>query len=128
VTDYNVVVEAMTLAALFDIVPLLVVSGGAPGVDRLGERWAREHAIPVRRYLPTWYDEQKRFIPSAGFSRNEEMCRNADALVAVWDGKSPGTKHCIRYAEKLALPVWIHRVKAPPISLRQMRNSNPYEE
>ncbi|HHN74956.1 MAG TPA: DUF2493 domain-containing protein, partial [Acidobacteria bacterium] len=31
-----------------------VVSGGASGVDRLGEHWARTRGIPVRRFEANW--------------------------------------------------------------------------
>ena len=35
--------------------------------------------------------------------RNEEMAKNADALVAFWDGQSHGTKHMIEMAKKYKL-------------------------
>ena len=40
---------------------------------------------------------------AAGYKRNEEMARNADALIAFWDGKSRGTKHMIDLAKKYDL-------------------------
>lgn len=44
---------------------------------------------------------------SAGYKRNEEMARNADALIAFWDGKSKGTKHMIDIARECNLPARI---------------------
>ena len=38
---------------------------------------------------------------AAGYIRNTEMAKNADALVAFWDGASFGTKHMIATAEQL---------------------------
>jgi len=71
-----------------------VLSGCARGVDRLGERWAELHGIPVERFPADW----ARYGRRAGYLRNEEMAKVADALIAIWDGVSPGTKHMIRLA------------------------------
>ena len=40
---------------------------------------------------------------AAGYKRNDEMARNADALIAFWDGKSRGTRHMIDLAKKYGL-------------------------
>jgi hypothetical protein len=84
----------------------LVLSGGAAGVDRLGELWAQARGIPVRRFVPDW-DARGR---SAGILRNVEMAAEADALVALWDGSSRGTEHMIREAQRRGLRVHVHRV------------------
>lgn len=44
---------------------------------------------------------------AAGPIRNQEMLDNgkADALVAFWDGKSPGTKDMIRRAKRKGIKV-----------------------
>lgn len=70
-----------------------VVSGGAQGVDTLGEVWAERNGIPFKQFLAEW-DIYGR---SAGYRRNEEMGDYADCLLAIWDGKSRGTKHMIDY-------------------------------
>lgn len=69
----------------------LVVSGGAAGVDELGERWAAARGIPIRRFEARWEVHGR----AAGPIRNREMAAFADALVAVWDGESPGTADMI---------------------------------
>lgn len=71
--------------------PLEVVSGGARGADRLGERWADEAGCTVKRFLADWETHGK----AAGIMRNIEMAQYADALLAFWDGKSKGTRHMI---------------------------------
>lgn len=83
-----------------------VVSGNARGVDRLGEWWAQVMGIPVTRYPVDW----KKHGKAAGPIRNEEMAQNADALIAIWDGKSRGTKDMIQRANKHGLKVFIYEV------------------
>ena len=73
---------------------ITVVSGGARGADTLGERYAAERGLEVRRFPANW-DKHGR---SAGYIRNAEMADYADCLVAFWDGKSRGTKHMIDLA------------------------------
>ena len=84
-----------------------IISGGALGVDRLGEKYAIEHSIPFQRFLPDW----KRFKRGAGMVRNAEMAKNADALIAVWDGTSKGTKNMIKTATNYGLKVYVHQIK-----------------
>jgi len=38
-----------------------------------------------------------------------EMVKEADAVVAVWDGKSRGAKHTIDHAKKVGVPVYVHQ-------------------
>ena len=80
-----------------------VVSGGALGADKLGEEWARDNQIPVQRFPADWTRHGK----SAGPLRNIQMAENADALIAIWDGVSRGTKHMIEAAAQRGLMVHI---------------------
>jgi hypothetical protein len=68
-----------------------VVSGASPGVDRLGERYAEERGIPVRRFRADW----RRHGRGAGRKLNEALVAYADALIAVHNG-SRGTEDAIR--------------------------------
>jgi hypothetical protein len=63
------------------------VSGGARGLDSLGEAWASENGIPVSRKLPDW----ERFGRGAGMYRNAEMAEYCEAGIILWDGESKGT-------------------------------------
>lgn len=45
-----------------------------------------------------WRDADGNLRMSAGFKRNSEMARYADGLIAIWDGRSNGTKHMIDQA------------------------------
>jgi len=96
------------LAALQEcgITPTVVISGGACGADKLGEAWAAENGVPVELFPADWATYGK----SAGFLRNEEMAKNAEALIALWDGESRGTKHMIACAKKHGLQVYVYLV------------------
>ena len=99
INDYQVVVDAINDAS-FAITQ--VVCGMARGVDKLGERWAIENNIPVKRFPANW----AKYGRSAGFRRNEQMVEYADALIAIWDGYSRGTAHTINLARRRELMVW----------------------
>ena|SRR3990167_4684811 len=73
-----------------------IISGVAKGVDLLGEKYAREHNIPIKQFYPDW----NKYGKSAGFIRNKQMVDYADAVICIWDGVSKGTKHTIDLAKK----------------------------
>lgn len=83
-----------------------VVSGGARGVDKLGEDWADLMGIPYRQFIPEWDAKGK----GAGYARNVEMATYADALVAFWDNNSSGTKHMIDIALNKGLGVHVVQI------------------
>ena len=84
-----------------------VVCGGARGVDDLGRKWAENrNRIPVKMFPAKW-DE---FGKSAGYRRNVEMANYSEALIALWDGVSRGTKHMIDIAIKHDLKVYVHNM------------------
>ncbi len=64
-----------------------VVSGGAKGIDSVGESFAKAGGIPIKQFLPDW----DKYGKSAGPIRNEQMAEYADALLLIWDGKSKGS-------------------------------------
>lgn len=76
-----------------------IISGTANGADKLGERYATENHYKLEEYSAMW----DIFGKSAGYKRNEEMAKVADACVIFWDGKSKGTKHMIDIAKKYKL-------------------------
>jgi len=80
-----------------------VVSGGARGVDRLGERWSKVNGTKLSVFPADW----AKYGNAAGPIRNRQMGDYADALIAVWDGKSSGTKDMIDYMKKLGKPVYV---------------------
>ena len=73
-----------------------IVSGGAKGADKLGERYAKEKGYSLKVFKADW----NKFGKSAGYRRNEQMAEYADACICFWDGESKGTKHMIDLAEE----------------------------
>ena len=103
-----------------------VISGGAEGVDELANAWAKEAGIDGVVFPANWKGKRR----AAGYKRNQKMAWYASlfdkeyaekqeecpdklkgACLAIWDGKSAGTKHMIDIAEEANLPLYIHIVK-----------------
>ena len=86
-----------------------VVCGEAAGVDTMGKRWAEWHGIPWASFPANWDRHGK----GAGHIRNGEMAAYADALIAIWDGKSRGTANMIEQA--CAHDLYIHIYHMPDV-------------
>ena len=80
---------------------ITIISGTANGADKLGERYANENSISIKRYPANW----DLYGKSAGYKRNIQMADNADALIVFWDGKSKGTNHMINIAKQKNLKI-----------------------
>lgn len=108
IEDFELVAKAM---AFSHFKPTEIVSGGARGVDKLGEEWARRHGIPVTLFLADWKTHGKK----AGPIRNLEMLdyvNGKGGLVAIWKDGSPGTQHIITSAMlmKYDVQVYVHNL------------------
>lgn len=101
VEDEILVFEAYQLAKF---VATEVVSGGCRGVDAAGEQFATDFNIPIKVFPADWIKYGK----GAGPMRNRQMAKYADALIAIWDGKSRGTKNMIDEMNRLGKPVYVH--------------------
>ena len=92
-----------------DLNNIEIISGTAKGADTLGEQFAFNYGIKVKRFPANWNAYGK----SAGYIRNEQMAKYAvsdgsyGVLIAFWDGKSKGTKHMIDLANKHGLTVYV---------------------
>lgn len=94
-----------------------VVSGKAPGVDTLGEMFANKAGLEIIPKPAAWkvmtpgcrvktnYAGEK-YNADAGHIRNKEMGDAADALLAVWDMISPGTRQMMNYMRELKKPLF----------------------
>jgi hypothetical protein len=94
-SDYELM-KRKVLHFLQNMQAVEIVSGGANGADKLGERLANEIGWSFKVFPADWDLNGK----SAGYIRNVEMAKYADACVCFWDGKSRGTEHMIKIAEK----------------------------
>lgn len=81
--------------------PMMVVQGGATGVDALAREWAAERDVPCATHEALW----TRFTPrtKAGPHRNGQMLAgHPDAIVYAFPGpNSRGTWDCVNQAKRL---------------------------
>lgn len=115
ITDEAALLDALR-ACGFEALITEVFSGGARGVDALGEAWAAKRGLTIRRFVPDWASAPRH----AGLLRNVEMAAQADALIALWDGASRGTAHMIQTAHQHKLRVYVHKIQGdddPQLSL-----------
>ncbi len=88
-----------------------VISGGAKGVDTLGELWAELNHIPVERFEADWTKHGK----GAGPIRNKLMADRAKALggglILIWFGDSKGSQNMLVTA--IFAGIWLHDVRLP---------------
>jgi len=83
--------------------PIEIVSGTARGADKMGEQWAKENGCVIHEFKPDWDGLGK----YAGYKRNEDMAKFADAAIIFWDGVSKGSKHMIDLAKYYKLKIRI---------------------
>jgi len=74
----------------------IILSGNAPGADRLGERYAQEHGFEYK-IIPSEWDKHGL---KATMMRNEVLLNASDCLILFWDGKSEGSKHMLKIAKQ----------------------------
>jgi len=77
-----------------------LLHGGARGVDQIAADWGHLWGLEIVEVPADWNRHGK----AAGPIRNREMADRADALIAIWDGKSRGTKQMIEYFKTLKKP------------------------
>lgn len=99
-----------------------IISGNNFGVDRLGERYAKEHNISLSVYRRV-FNRQKSMalsgLPNSGLIggglsnverdeiRIKTMVEEADAVIAIYDGYSLETTMIMQRAEACNLPIYI---------------------
>ena len=89
-----------------------VISGKAPGADRLAAEFAEKHSKELIEYKAKWDDLThpdalikvnkygKKYDARAGFRRNQLIIDDADVVLAFWDGNSTGTLDALKKAKK----------------------------
>ena len=83
-----------------------IVSGGAKGIDACAKAYALAYGVPIKEFLPD-YDRYGRAAP---IKRNEQIINYADCVVAIWDGRSKGTKNVIDLCRKIGKSVTVYEI------------------
>ena len=106
--DYSVVKKYidMCISDIRKHYTLIFLSGGCRGVDKLGERYAKENRFSIEYYPAEW----EKYGRAAGPKRNERMASAADYVICFWDGKSKGTASMISYAKAREIPIKIKKI------------------
>lgn len=102
--------EAMQLSGF---TPTKILHGAnMDSVDRLARAWARSRGIPEHGIPADWDGVMGRGLPrgAAGPLRNGALEKLGEALVAVWDGESPGTYDMIQKIRRARKPGFVYRL------------------
>ncbi|KYC48973.1 MAG: hypothetical protein AMQ22_01766 [Candidatus Methanofastidiosum methylothiophilum] len=83
-----------------------ICAGGAVGVDKLVEQYALENNIKFEEFPADW----DTYHSAAGVIRNMKMVDWTHKTVAIWDGKSKGTKSAIDYANRVKKLLFVYEV------------------
>lgn len=108
-SNYSLLKQSVdTIVKNFHNENLTIISGTARGADTLGEQYAEEQHLSIRRFPADWDTYGK----NAGPIRNAQMATYASEgakgiLIAFWDGKSKGTKNMINEASNKGLIIKI---------------------
>lgn len=111
-------VESTIRAAIYNTVmehPVVVVTGGAKGVDTIAERIADEDGHDKVIFRPYFQcDDAADYDPRHYHVRNRQIIQNSDAVIAVWDGESRGTASVIKRAQRMGVPVQVITIRRLP--------------
>ena len=73
-----------------------IISGGAKGADTLGVQWANKNSIETLVFNPDFKKHKRAY-----HFRNRQIVKEADLIVAFWNGYSTGTKYTVTFAKTL---------------------------
>lgn len=82
ITDINILIKVLKLCNYKITQQDEIVSGGAKGVDTLGELYAKKFKIKVTVFKPNW----SKYGKSAGVIRNYEMAKYCDKAIVIHNG------------------------------------------
>lgn len=109
INDYSAVSDAIdeVLREHGDMVNV-ILTGGAKGVQSCAKEYCSDY--PNLAYLIVFeplhvVDSKEKYRTRNFYTRNIAMLRNADMLLAIWDGKEKNTEHAIAVAKELNIPV-----------------------
>lgn len=126
ITDYELIKKKLDvlLSNVVSKYQIMIVSGGARGVDMLAERYARERGYLLKVFKLRNGDWHKinpntgkvEYDKSAGYKRNREMHSyiaqfENRGVVVFWDGKSKGSLHSVDLAKEYENPIRLIKVE-----------------
>ncbi len=104
-------VQKLSILHQDDLEPIIIVSGGAPGVDTWAVHEAERLGLAFDIIRADWEDlshpdvvikispkTNTQYDARAGFRRNQKLADLATSVTAFWDGESPGTRDMMRRA------------------------------
>jgi hypothetical protein len=111
IEDYGLVSRAISASGFK---PTLIIEGGqrrydttrrqiVGGVDWLARQWAEAHNIECRTIEADWRTHGR----AAGPIRNKKQAAEGDALVAIPEGRSRGTRDMIAAMRVLDKPIFV---------------------
>lgn len=115
ITDYEIVRQAVVQSGYWKAYGKMieVVSGTARGADQLGEELAEKNGLVVHKFPADWNAHGKAAGPIRNAQMGEFTLTHGGRLLALWDGKSVGTKNMIEWAYKHKLPFYVYRTDKP---------------
>ena len=84
-----------------------IITGGACGIDSSAIIFAKKNGIPVVVLRPDY----NKFDKIAPFIRNRTIVGLCDSLIAIWDGKSSGTRNVISLSIKSKKPTTVFTIR-----------------
>lgn len=93
----------------FDKEDVEIISDSVDGADALSELWAKDNDYKFKKYIANFEDygtaaEHRCHVDMVKYAAEED-----GALIAFWNGNSPGTKHIINTAMQHGIDLEIVR-------------------
>jgi hypothetical protein len=86
----------------------IVTSGGIDGVCDEVERYCKRNALPIKLHYPN----KAKYGRGMYDMRSKTIIGEADFLILIHDGNSPGTRHELELVKKLDKPFTYHLIEA----------------
>lgn len=106
ISDINILIKAIKLSAIEITSNDEIVSGGARGVDTLGEQYAKQNNIKLTVFKPDW----NKYGIKGGVIRNTRMSKYADCAIVVHCG-SKGSIDMVNKMKKINKPVFEYKIE-----------------
>lgn len=121
IRDYPILLKAIEYAKIIPEDIDEIVEGGAQGVDKLAQRYAKENNLKLVTMNAEWSNLDAKpcvvgenlygkYNKLAGHNRNRKMIEYADMVLAIWDGVSHGTLNAIETAKEIGKEIIIYEI------------------